>query len=297
MEPPDERTSLIDGTAEVHPSARIDPTARIGPNARVEADVIVGPHCVVGAGTRLRARCILVERVSLGELNDVHPYAVLGGDPQDRGFDEARRGEVVIGDRNVIREHVTIHRGNWNGPATRVGSGCYLMTLSHLGHNAAIGDNVTMANGAALAGHARVGSNVVMSAYTLIHQFTMVGDGVMFRGGSGVGMHVPPFVIVVDENTAAGLNSVGLRRNPAISKQDRDELKEVYRALLRARGARPVDEVVAALRRRPWGTPASAFIDFCELAVAQEPPRNRGLIVGRRMRIRGGARTAEEAVL
>lgn len=286
MEPPNEGHSLIDRTADIHPTARIDPTARIGPNARIEADVIVGPHCVVGAGTRLRTRCILVEHVSLGEHNDVHPYAVIGGDPQDRTFDEARRGEAIIGDRNIIREHVTIHRGNWNGPPTRIGSRCYLMTLSHLGHNAAIGDNVTMANGAALAGHARVGSNVVMSAYTLIHQFTMVGDGVMFRGGAAVGMHVPPYVMVAGENTAAGLNVVGLRRNPSVSQKDRDELKEVYRHLLRTRGARPVEEIVAFLRRRPWGPHATAFIDFCETAVSQEPPRNRGLIAARRMQIR-----------
>ncbi|MBL8745570.1 MAG: acyl-ACP--UDP-N-acetylglucosamine O-acyltransferase [Phycisphaerae bacterium] len=280
------RTAPIDPTATVHPTAQIDPSARIHADAVIEADAFVGPNCTVGRGTRLRARAMLIEHVTLGERNDVHPYAVLGGDPQDKSFDETKRGEVIIGDRNIIREHVTINRSNWNGGPTRVGSGCYLMCSTHLAHNAQIGDNVIMANGACLAGHARVGHGVVMSAFTMVHQFVIVGDGVMFRGGSGVGMHVPPFVVVAGENFIAGLNKVGLARNPAINRQDRDEVKRVYRALFREREATPIQDVIAQLRDETWGAAATKFIDFCADAIAKEPPHRRGLVGGRRMRVR-----------
>lgn len=252
-------------------------------------DVIVGPHCVVGVNSRLRARSILLEHVTMGAENDVHPYAVIGDDPQDRSFDESKRGEVIIGDKNVFREHVTINRSNWNGGPTRVGSGCYLMTAAHLAHNAQIGDNVTMANGACLAGHSRVGSGVVMSAFTMVHQFVMVGDGVMFRGGAGVGMHIPPFVVVAGENFIAGLNKVGLARNPAISREDRDEVKQVFRAIVREREATPITDVITRLREETWGPAATKFIDFCADALAQEPPRRRGLASGRRIRGRSRA--------
>lgn len=276
---------LIDPSAKIHPSARIHETSRVGGGARIDEEVIVGPHCVVGEGTRLRARVILVEHVTLGEQNDVHPYAVLGGDPQDRSFDESKRGEVVIGDRNIIREHVSINRGNWNGPATRVGSGCYLMAMTHLGHNASIGDQVTMANGAALAGHARVGSGVVMSGYAMVHQFVSVGDGVMFRGGAGVSMHVPPYVVVLGENAIAGLNRVGLKRNPAISPQDRDEVKMVYRALYRDRRGGPILDVIERLSAMPLGPAAAKFVQFCAEALRQQPPRSRGIVGERRTRV------------
>lgn len=281
-----DRSPFIDPTANIHAAARIDPTARIGAGAIVEADVIVGPHCTVGPGSRLRTRSVLVEHVTMGEKNDVHPYAVLGGDPQDKSFDESKRGEVIIGDRNVIREHVTLNRSNWNGGPTRVGSGCYLMCFSHLAHNAQIGDNVTMANGACLAGHSRVGSGVVMSAYTMVHQFVDVGEGVMFRGGSAVGMHVPPFVVVAGENFIAGLNKIGLARNPAISREDREEVKRLYRAMFRERGATPIQDVIARLSGEAWGPAATKFLGFCADAISQQPPRGRGLVGGRRMRVR-----------
>lgn len=279
------RSDLIDPSAQIHPSARIDPSTRIAAGVRIEEEAIVGPRCVIGAGTRLRTRAMLVEGVTLGEQNDVHPFAVIGSDPQDRTFDEARRGEVIIGDRNVIREQVTIGRGNWNGPATRIGSGCFIMAMAHIGHNASVGDNVTMANGAALAGHSRVGSGVVMSGYTMVHQFVIVGEGVMFRAGSGVSMHVPPFVLVMGENSVAGLNRVGLRRNPAMTPADREEVKQVYRAVYRDRQGLPIIDVLQRLRERSLGPAASRFVSFCEEALRMDPPRGRGIVGGRKSRV------------
>lgn len=279
---------LVDLSAVIAPSARIHPSARVDAGAVIEDDVLVGPHCVVGARTRLRARSILVEHTTLGEDNDVHPYAVLGGDPQDKSFDRARRGELIIGDRNTFREGVTINRGNWNGPATRIGSGCYLMCQAHVGHNAMLGDNAVLANCACLAGHSRLGSGSVMSAFCAIHQFTEVGEGVMFRAHAAVSMHVPPYVVVGGANFVAGLNKVGLRRNPALTPIDRDEVKQVFRAMYR-RDAAPIEEVLRELEADAWGPAASHMILFVRNALSQTAPRNRGVCGSRKTATRGGA--------
>jgi len=284
----------VDPTASVHPSARVDERARIGPGAVVEAEAVVGPHCIVGAGTRLRTRSILVERVTLGERNDVHPYAVLGGDPQDRSFKPEHPGEVIVGDRNVIREGVTVNRANWNGGPTRIGDDCYLMCQSHLGHNARIGNRVMLANCACLAGHSVVGDGCVLSSFVGIHQFCEVGEGVMIQGRGATSMHVPPFVMLSSiENNIAGLNSIGLRRNPSITAQDRSDIKRVYTAFFRTRGARPYASVIEELLQDgPLAPAATRFIEFVQRVTALEKPRNRGLCG---VRVSRGRRTADQS--
>lgn len=276
----------IDPTARIHPSARIHESAAIGPNVVIEEDVVVGPGCVIGAGTRLLTRCIIVRNTTLGSGNEVHPYAVLGGDPQDRSYDPQRPGELIIGDRNFIREGVTIGRSNWNGPVTRVGSGCYLMGQCHIGHNVSLGDNVVLANYTGLAGHSRIGSHCVFSGHTATHQFVDVGDGVMFRGGAMVSMHVPPYVVVASGNCIGGLNKVGMARMPGMTSKDRLEVKDAFRAVYRTRRAAPMADVLAELRGKQWGPAASAFVAFCSNAIAMDPPRRRGLCGGKR----GGSR-------
>jgi UDP-N-acetylglucosamine acyltransferase len=278
-------SELIHPTAVIDPSARIDSSAVIGAGAVIEADVIIGPNVVIGARTRLRTRCIIVENTTMGEDNEVHPYAVLGGDPQDRAMDPNKRNAVIIGDRNIFREGCTVHRGTGDGPPTRIGSGCMLMVQSHVGHNAQVGDRVVMANAASLAGHARVGNGVVMSAYCGVHQFCNVGEGVMFRGGAGTSMHVPPWVVVAETNGIAGLNRVGLRRNPAMSPKDREEIKSLYRAIYRERHGKPLLSTLADLIQRAWGEAARNYLTFLWDTMNEAPPRRRGLI-GERSRAR-----------
>lgn len=275
-------SDLVHPTASIHPTAHIDPTARIGAGAAVEAEAIVGPACVIGERTRLRTRSIIVSHTTIGADNDIHPYAVLGGDPQDRSYDPARPGELLVGDRNIIREGVTFSRGNWNGPPTRIGSGCFFMATSHVGHNVQVGDNVTMANFSGLAGHARIGSGCVFSGYCGVHQFVDVGEGAMFRAHASVSMHVPPFVIVGAGNYVSGLNKVGLHRNPNVTKRDRDELKEIYRAIYRERSAGSMEESLSSLDGREWGPAAGLFVEFVRNALTSQPPRKRGLCGSRR---------------
>ena len=275
------------------------PSATIGARVVIEPDVIVGPHCVVGEGTRLRTRSILLERVTMGAGNDVWPLVVLGGDPQDRSFKPDQPGEVIIGDRNIFREGVTINRSNWNGGPTRVGSGCFLMAQSHLGHNAQIGDSVTMANCSCLAGHTKVGNSCVLSAYAGIHQFVELGEGVMVQGGGAATMHVPPFVILSSTvNNIAGLNTVGLRRMAGVTPADRADVRRVYGALIWSRGARPHREVIdELLASGPLAPAAMRFVEFVKRVLALEKPRNRGLCGVRVSRKRRFAEVQEDAAV
>lgn len=272
----------IDPSADIHPTARIDPTSVIGPGVRIGPDAFVGPQCSIGPNCFLHERAIIVRRTTMGEGNVVHPYAVLGGDPQDRSYKPDQPGELVIGDRNVFREGSTFHRGNWNGPPTRIGSNGYFMVQSHLGHNAQAGDFVTLANAACLAGHASLGSYCVMSAFSAIHQFCSVGEGVMFQACGRASMHVPPWVIVAGTNQVAGLNAVGIRRNPTLTPQDRVDIKRVYRVLYRQRKGSSIDAALTELEGAEWSPAARRFIDFIRTALNQDPPRRRGVCGGKR---------------
>lgn len=266
--------------ADIDPSASIHPTASIAPGAIIEQDVIIGPNCVVGAGTRVRARVIIVQHTTIGQHNDIHPYAVLGGDPQDRAFDPQHPGSLVIGDKNIIREAVTLHRSTHPGPPTRIGNNNFFMCQSHAGHNAQVGDNNTIGNSSCLAGHATIGDRNVLSSWVGIHQFVRVGDGVMFQASSAASQHVPSYVVVHNINIVAGLNAIGMRRNPNLNDDDRRDIKRVYRALYRARGARSMVSAVDALRAEPLTPAARRFVDFFFDALHEPEPRRRRGICG-----------------
>jgi len=271
-------TENIHPDASVDPSAAVDPGATIGPGVVIERGVIVGPNCTIGAGTRLRTRCIVVENVDMGEHNDVHPNAVIGGDPQDRAFDGAVRGSVEIGSRNIFREGATVSRSTGDGTPTRVGDDNYLMTGCHVGHNARLGNGVTMTTCASLGAHATVGDRCVCSSYVGVHQFTRVGELVMMRSSGGVSMHVPPYLVVSDINVAAGLNKVGLERSPDLTDEDRAQIKRVYRAIYRDRGAKSLERTVESLDATDLRPPARKFVDFVARTLADEGQHARGII-------------------
>jgi UDP-N-acetylglucosamine acyltransferase len=198
-------------TADVHSTAYVDPRAQLG------AGVVVGPGCiiegpvVVGAGTRLMAYVQLQAPLTLGLNNTVYPFACLGFNPQDRHFGPEDTGHgVAIGDDNVLRESVTINGGT--EAATRLGSGNYLMAMSHLGHDCAVGDHNTFANGAMLAGHVHLADRVNLGGNAGVHQFCRVGRLAMIAGNEGISRDLPPFCLVRHSRRVCGLNLVGLRR-------------------------------------------------------------------------------------
>jgi UDP-N-acetylglucosamine acyltransferase len=218
----------------VHPSAIVSPEARLGqgvilgPGAVVEATVVLGDRC------EIRAHAVLKRFTTLGEANRVFEGAVLGAEPQDVSFRDDVESGLLIGDRNTIREGVTVHRSTRAGGATVVGSDCFLMANAHVAHDDRLGDRVIMANNVALAGHVEVGDRAFLSGGVVVHQFCRVGRLAMVGGNSKVVQDCLPFVITDGHPARArGLNVVGLRRAGFTAVQVRT-LKEAYRLLLRA---------------------------------------------------------------
>lgn len=196
----------------VHPTAHVDATAeladdvKIGPFSYVEAEV------VLGKGTVLESHVTVKSGTRMGERNRVAPGAVLGGDPQDRRY----AGEptyLVVGNDNVFREYVTIHRATGEGKQTTVGNDCYIMAYCHFGHNVTVHDGVTLANSVGVAGYATIEERVNMGGFVGIHQFARVGKYAMVGGMTGVSRDVPPFTLSAGAKAEVlDINAVGLRR-------------------------------------------------------------------------------------
>ncbi|MEM1165302.1 MAG: acyl-ACP--UDP-N-acetylglucosamine O-acyltransferase [Planctomycetota bacterium] len=261
----------------IHPHAEVDATATIADGVRIGSGAIVGPRCVIGAGTRIREKAIIVQDTTIGERNDVHPFAVIGGDPQDRAYAEGDACHLHIGDDNVFREFVTVSRGTSGGEPTRIGNRCMLMAHAHIGHNCQMHDDVVLANSASIAGHAIIGERCVLSGFVTVHQFCEVGEGVMFHVHTAVGKHVPPFMLVMNNNVVNGLNVKGLARFPGATTGDRTELKELYRVLFREREI-PLSEAVAEVASGELGPFAHRFVQFIERAMGQDGARARGVV-------------------
>ena len=180
---------MIHPTAIIDPKAKLDSTAQVGPFALIDDGVELGVNCVVGP------HVYLTGETKIGANNRFHAGCVIGDAPQDLKYrNEPTR--LRIGDRNVFREHATIHRSNKPDAETLVGSHNFFMVNSHVAHNCVVGDHVILANGALLAGHAEVGDGAFISGNCLVHQFTRVGTLAMMQGGSGISKDLPPFTML-----------------------------------------------------------------------------------------------------
>lgn len=184
----------------------------------------------MGAGCVVHAHAIITRHCDLAEHVVVHPFAVLGGDPQDLGFDPAIESRVAIGARTVIREHVTVNRATLPGTSTWIGADCFLMIASHVAHDCRIGDRVVIANAVLMGGHVRVGDRTFLGGGAVIHQFCRIGEGVMIGGGARISNDVAPFCLATERNALIGLNVVGLRRR-GIKGDIFRELKRAFHAL------------------------------------------------------------------
>lgn len=196
---------MIHPTAVVDPAAEIDASATIGPHAVIEGPVRIG------AETRVMAHAVLRGATQLGRRNVVHPGAVLGGEPQDLAFSGAETF-LTVGDDNVFREHVTVHRGTAPASATVVGNGNYFMQSAHVAHNCRIGDATIVAGGALLAGHVDLADHAFVSGNCVVHQHVRIGRFALLRGLSRTSRDVPPFCLMDGTHTVRGVNVVGLRR-------------------------------------------------------------------------------------
>lgn len=232
-------------------NSHIHPTAIIAGGARIASDVQIGPYCVIGAdvalasGVKLHAHVVIDGATSIGEGTEIFPFASLGTAPQDKKFG-GERSELVIGARNIIREHVTMNPGTaGGGMKTTVGDGGLFMVACHIAHDCVIGNNVIMANNATLGGHVHVGDNAVIGGLAAVHQFVRIGAYAVIGGMSGVESDVIPFGRVKGERAfLAGLNLVGLERQ-GFSKDDIKKLQKAFNRLFDDQGT--MDERIEAL--------------------------------------------------
>jgi UDP-N-acetylglucosamine acyltransferase len=232
----------------VHPTAIVSPDACLGQDVSIGPYAVVEDRTVVGDGCEIRAHAVVKRYTRLGAGNRVHEGAILGGEPQDLSFRERETG-LVIGDRNVIREGVTIHRSTKEGGATLVGSDCFLMAYVHVAHDNRIGDRAILANNVMLAGHVELGERAFLGGGSGVHQFCRVGRLAMVGGNAKVVQDCLPFTTTDGHPARArGLNVVGLRRAGVTASQVRT-LEEAYRLLVRS-GLRlePALEKMASLQ-------------------------------------------------
>jgi UDP-N-acetylglucosamine acyltransferase len=219
--------------ANVHPTAVISSGAHIGndveigPYSVIDDDVIVGDGCQISSSVRLHSG------VRLGTEVRIFHGAALGGEPQDLKFG-GEKTEVFIGDKTIIREFVTVHRGTLATKRTSVGKQCMLMAYSHVAHDCVIGDNVIMANSVNIGGHVEIDDFAIIGGLVPVHQFVHIGRHCMVGGGVRVPKDVPPYILASgDPAHYLGLNAVGLRRR-GFPSEVRATLKKAYRCLFQS---------------------------------------------------------------
>ena len=220
----------------------IHPTAVVDAGAKVPSSCTVGPYCVIGEGVELGESCELQSHVvikgpaKIGSHNKISAFVSIGGDPQDLKY-KGEKTRVEIGNRNVIREFVTINRGTTGGGGlTSLGSDCLLMAYVHIAHDCHVRDHVIMANNATLAGHVTVEEWATVGAFSPVHQFARVGAHAYLGGGTIATQDILPFsrTSADRDNHAYGVNTIGLQRR-GFSEERIKKLQHAFRTLLRSK--------------------------------------------------------------
>ncbi len=221
--------AVVDSNTEIADTVSIGPFSVIGGDVEIESGTVIGPHVVIKGPT------------SIGRDNQIFQFASIGEDPQDRKYaHEVTR--LQIGDRNSIREFCTIHRGTkQDRGVTAIGNDNLFMAYTHVAHDCVIGNHVIMANGASLAGHVHIDDHAILGGFTLVHQFTQIGQLSFSAMGSAITQDIPPFVMVGGRPTRPhGINSVGMERNgcsPEVIRLIRKAYKILYKSNLKLEDA------------------------------------------------------------
>jgi UDP-N-acetylglucosamine acyltransferase len=242
----------------IHPTAIIDPAAEVDASCEVGPYAVLDAHVRVGAGCRIGPHVHLTGHTVIGANNRFYSGCVIGEAPQDLRYREEPT-RLRIGDGNVFREHVTVHRSAKLTEDTVIGSENFLMAHSHVGHNSLVGNNNVIANGALLGGHVVVQDRVFISGTCMIHQFVRIGSYALMQGGSGISKDLPPYTVARGNNHICGLNTIGLRR-AGFSAAERLELKRLYKALFRS--GTTMRAAVETAAREFTSPRAQALIEF-----------------------------------
>ncbi len=247
----------------IHPSAIVAPGAELDSGVEVGPYSVIGSHVRVGKNTWIGPHVVLDGRTTLGADNHVFQFASVGAIPQDKKYHD-EESELLIGDRNVIREFTTLNPGTiGGGMITRIGDGNLFMAYSHVAHDCQIGNNIVLANCATLGGHVTVEDYVGIGGLVGVHQFTRIGESAYLGAGSMVSLDVPPYCTAVgDRAHLHGLNLVGLKRRGWTTEQVA-LIKKAYRAIF-SEGV-PLKDALATIRSIAAHSPAlHHFADFIE---------------------------------
>ncbi|WP_295055117.1 acyl-ACP--UDP-N-acetylglucosamine O-acyltransferase [Sulfuricurvum sp.] len=228
----------------ISPHAIIEEGAVIGPDVEIGAFCFISGKSKIGKGTKIAQGTCIYGNTTIGEYNDIFSHAVLGSVPQDLKY-AGEEVELIIGDRNKIREFTLFNPGTAGGGGkTVVGNDNLFMGYVHLGHDVIIGDHCILANAATLAGHVEMGNFAVIGGMTPVHQFVKIGDYAMVAGASALSQDVPPYCLAEGNRAILrGLNLNGLRRH--VERADIDALRSAYRELFES--GKPLQEQASAL--------------------------------------------------
>lgn len=252
---------MIHATAIIAPGAELDSTVTVGPYA------VIGEHVKIGAGTTVGPHAVIEGYTEIGCDNQIFQFASVGAIPQDLKF----AGEVSylkIGDRNRIREFVTIHLGTEDGcGVTTIGDDNLFMAYSHVAHDCIVGNHVILANAATLAGHVEVDDFAILGGLSAVHQFARIGCHVMASGGSMMGQDIVPYSIVQgDRAKVVGLNLIGLKRR-GFSSEALSNIKKMYKLVFRSN--LKLEEAVAQIEEQ-FDTSAPEVVTYLDFLKKSE---------------------------
>ena len=218
---------------DIHPSAVVSPKAKIADRVKIGPFSIIGENVTVGKDTVIDSHAVIDGNTVIGEKNRIYPFVSLGLPPQDIGY----RGEdtrVIIGDENIIREFVTVHRATTKQDrVTKIGNRNYIMAYAHIAHDCILGNSIIMSNVATLGGHIEIGDHAIIGGLVAIHQFVRIGTYAFIGGKSGIVKDIPPFMMASgDRAKLYGLNQIGLKRE-GFSQENINRLKKAYHIIWR----------------------------------------------------------------
>ncbi|MCW5577856.1 MAG: acyl-ACP--UDP-N-acetylglucosamine O-acyltransferase [Dokdonella sp.] len=256
---------------KVHPSAQVDPGARLDDGVEIGAYSVIGADVTIGAGTTIGAHVVIEGPTRIGRDNRIFAFVSLGAAAQDKKF-AGERTELVIGDRNTIREFVTCNRGTaGGGGVTRIGHDNWLLAYSHIAHDCQVGDHCVFSNNATLAGHVEVGDHVIVSGFAGVHQFCRIGAHAFIANNAAVTRDVPPYVMAVGQPaTPHSVNAEGLKRR-GFTPQHIRNIRNAFRILYRE--DRKLADALERLRDlgagQPELAPLVAFIEASQRSLVR----------------------------
>ena len=254
----------IDPSASVHPSAVIESGAVIGAGCQIGPFALIGPEVVLGAGVVVKSHAVVTGWTSVGEGTVIFPFACVGEVPQDLKF-KGERTRLIVGARCRIREGATLNTGTEGGGGlTQVGDDCLLMTGSHVGHDAIVGNRVILANQVAIAGHCQIGDDVIIGGLSGIHQWVRVGRGAIIGAVTMVTNDVLPYGLVQGpRGELDGLNLVGLKRR-GVERADITAMRAGYQMLAQGEGS-----FLERARRLHEETESRYVREMCDFILSQ----------------------------